>query len=273
MLQVNKVSSNGEVGLSSAPLLHGEPSWNLPICERYFTMIRSFRVEILFQYPVLPAPATPGTVVVDSYTAVKLSHLCDQLHLLVARLRFKQGPISRLEVAINFPYTHIDGLSYLMSRIHLIAVKVLLNTFRRLCKVDRPQVSSIAICDSQDHIVNILLPGGMTPESRSHYDEFLEHWSRELSRPQPSSKFVRALEGYWRLANLVSNIQHHCPAEQVFQGLAGFLANAKTAREVGDLQHLGKFWDWISALWFKYLQEHGVLQSRITQSIQVPFVL
>jgi hypothetical protein len=235
-------------------------------------MIQSLRIEILFQYPVLPGPARPGNIAVDSYTAVKLSHLCDQLHLLVARLRFKQGPISRLEIAINFPYTHVKEWSYLISRIHLIVVKVLLNAFRRLCKVDRPRVFSIEICNSQGHKVNILLPGGMAPESRSYYDEFLENWSQELSSPQPSSKFLRALEGYWRLANLVSNIQHHCRAEQIFQGLTGLLTNAKIAREAGDLQKLGEVWDRISALWFKYLQEHGVLQSRITQSIQVPSV-
>jgi hypothetical protein len=58
-------------------------------------MIRSFRVEVLFQYPVLSSPVKPGTVVFDSYTAVKLPHLCDQLHLLVARLLLKQGPIFR----------------------------------------------------------------------------------------------------------------------------------------------------------------------------------
>ena len=94
-----------------------------------------------------------------------------------------------------------------------------------------------------------------------------------MSSPQPSSKFVRALEGYWKLANLVSNIEHHCGAEPTFQGLAGLLANAKTAREVGDLGNLGKVWDQVAALWFKYLQEQGFLQSRITQSILVPSVL
>jgi hypothetical protein len=88
----------------------------------------------------------------------------------------------------------------------------------------------------------------MALELRSYYDEFLERWSQELSSPQPSSKFVRALEGYWRLANLVSNIEHHCSAEPTFQGLAGLLANAKTTREVGDLQNLGKVWDQVAAL-------------------------
>jgi hypothetical protein len=156
---------------------------------------------------------------------------------------------------------------------HLIAVQVLLNPFRRLCKVDRPRVFSIAICDSEDHKINILLPGGMAPESRSYYDEFLERWSQALSSPQPSSKFVRALEGYWRLANLVSNIEHHCGAEPTFQGFPELLANGKIAREVGDFQNLGKVWDQVAALWFKYLQEQGFLQSRITQSILVPSVL
>jgi hypothetical protein len=113
----------------------------------------------------------------------------------------------------------------------------------------------------------------MTPGLRSHYDGFLAQWSQELSGSQPSSKFVQALEGYWRLANLVFNIQHYCRAEQRFQGLAQLLANAKIAREVGDLEKLGEVWDQIAALWFKYLEEKGVMQSRITQSIQVPSVL
>jgi hypothetical protein len=161
-------------------------------------MIRSFRVQVLFQYPVLSSPVKPGTVVFDSYTAVKLPHLCDQLHLLVARLRLKQGPISRLEIAINFPCIHVKESSRLMSMIHFLAVKVLLNPFRRLCKIDRPQVSSIAICSCRGHKVNILLPGGMTPGLRSHYDGFLAQWSQELSGSQPSSKFVQALEQCWK---------------------------------------------------------------------------
>jgi hypothetical protein len=36
VLQGDKVSSNGEAGLSSAPLLHGEPAWNFPICREVF---------------------------------------------------------------------------------------------------------------------------------------------------------------------------------------------------------------------------------------------
>jgi hypothetical protein len=179
VLQGDKVSTNGETGLSSAPLLQGEPAWNFPICERYFTMIRSFRVEVLFQYHLLsaPCPDKPDALVFDSYTAVKLSQLCDQLHLLVARLCLKREPISRLEIATDFSYPNLGPLSALMSMKLLAAVQVLLNPFRRLCKVDSPRVFSIAICDSQDHKVNILLPGGMAPESLSHYNEFLERWS------------------------------------------------------------------------------------------------
>jgi hypothetical protein len=234
--------------------------------------MRSFRVDVLFQHPLLcaPCPTRPGAVDLDNYTAVKLSHLCDQLHLLVARLRLKQGPISGLEIAIHFSSPTVKESSSLLSMALPAAVQILLNPFRRLCKISRSEVSSIAVGDSQNGKANILLPGWMAPETRHYYDELLGRWSQELSGPLPSTGFIGVLEGYWRLANLIFNIDHNCGAEPIFNELPGLLVAAKRARETGDLENLGRVWERVTALWFTSVREQRAAQSKITLSILVP---
>jgi hypothetical protein len=39
----NQVSTNGEPASSSAPLPQTEPTWNFPICERYFADLAPMR--------------------------------------------------------------------------------------------------------------------------------------------------------------------------------------------------------------------------------------
>lgn len=99
---------------------------------------------------------------------LQISHLCDELHLLVARLRLRQQPIARLEIAIKFLNTHVRSSSVLTSTSTLFpALEVLLNPFRHLCQVDNPQVLSITINDSRNCEINVLSPGRMDPGARS----------------------------------------------------------------------------------------------------------
>lgn len=266
----NQVSNNGEPDSSSALLPQTEPAWNFPICERYFALIHSFRVELIFYFSLEPTPSPhkPGAADLDSYTVKKISRLCDDLHLLVARLRLRQQPIARLEIAIKFLNTHARPSSVLTSTSTLFpAVEVLLNPFRRLCQVDKPQVLSITINDSRNCEINVLSPGRMDPGARSYYDKYLELWSQDLSNSQASFKFVHALEGYWRIANLVSYIKYHRGTEQKFWKLTELLATAKIARENGNLRSLRNVWDRVATIWFSYLDEQEVFQSKITQSI------
>jgi hypothetical protein len=101
-----------------------------------------------------------GAADLDSYTVVQLSHLCDQKHRLVARLRLRQRPIARLEIAIKFSNTHVGLSTVLMSAQPFPAVKALLNPFRRLCRVDKPHVISITINDHQNREMNVFCLAG-----------------------------------------------------------------------------------------------------------------
>lgn len=233
-------------------------------------MVRCLRVEITFQYPLLsaPGPVGPETIALNSYTTANLSYLCDQLHLLVASLRRNQVRVGSLQVSFNFSYINLEPLSAVLSMKLLIAIQILLNPFRRLSMIESARVCSLVVRESQDESVDIL-PDRMDPAVRSHYDELLQLWSQALSGPWPSSQHCRALESYWGLSNLVSNIEQHFCAGPRF-GFAGLLAIAKTARDVGDLQNLQRIWGQVVNLWFKYTREQHALQSMVTQTILAP---
>lgn len=231
-------------------------------------MIQSFRVELLVYNPIRPAPhpRMPGAADLDSFTVLKLSHLCDQLHRLVARLRLRQRPIARLEIAVKFLSTSAGSSSVLTSTL-FPAVETLLNPFRRLCQINKPQVLAIMIRESQNCETNIHLPGRMDPRARSYYDKYLKLWSRDLSSSQASFRFINLLEVYWRLANLISNIRDHCSAEPKFWEFTELLATAMIARDDGKLERLKQVRDRVAALWFTYQDDREVFEFRITQSI------
>lgn len=268
-MQQNQLSRMGAPSLSSASILEVEPAWGPPISESYFSMIRSFRVEILFHSPLNPAPYSPGPGIadLDSNTVVNLSGLCDHLHWLVARFRLRPQPVVRLEIDVRFSNTLTAPSGVLMPAHLFPAVHALLNPFRRLYNVNKPQVASITINDPLGREINLLVPGRMDSRARRDYDRYLGLWSLDLSGPRASFKYANGLQFYWRVANLICVIRDHCSTEPTPWKMAELLVAAKVARENGDLDALRTVWDRVSTLWFKYLDEQEVYQSRITQSI------
>ena len=150
-------------------------------------------------------------------------------------------------------------------------MRILLNPFRRLCKVDQPQVLSITVNEVVNEALsretNVLLPGRIGPGVRRHYNEYLILWSQDLSSSQASFKFIQVLEVYWRLANLVSHISRRCDTEPKFRELTEVLATGKMARDDGSIEGLQRVWDRVVDLWFEYLDEQQVFQSSTTQLI------
>jgi hypothetical protein len=231
-------------------------------------MIQSFRVELHFHHPLNPAPQQPpgaATADLNKQTVLKLSHYCGQLHRLVAKLRLRQRPISHFQVTIRFSNTHASNCW--TSGQFFSLVEALLNPFRRLCQIASPEVLSITMNNFQKRKMDILFPGRMSTSARRHYDKYLKLWSNDLSGPQASFRFVQALEAYWRLANLMSNIKDHYSAEPKFDQFTELIMAAKVARDDGSVESLGKVWDQVAALWSEYLDDQEACQSKIAHSI------
>ena len=243
-----------------------EPVWNPPLSERYFTRIQSFRIELWFHYPTNYKP--PGSSASDTekqtVLGFRLSRYCDQLHRLIGRLQLRQTPIAYLEIAIKFctlePTTPMEAFS---------AALALLNPFRRLCKVSKPQVLSVTINNSQSREITVLFPDQISSVASRDFTNHLKSWSKDLSSSQASFEGSQVLEAYWRLENLVSRIKDHCNSEPRFFQFAGLLQAARIARETNNLGAFRKYWDMVVAIWLEYLDHQNNFQSNVTRSINV----
>ncbi|KAH8751822.1 hypothetical protein BGZ57DRAFT_913160 [Hyaloscypha finlandica] len=232
-----------------------EPVWDPPLNEKYFSMIQSFRIEILLGPSIADAEkrkALPS----------RLARYCDQLHKLIGRLQLIQRPIARLEIAIKFSNVDVERKEAFRAARHL------LNPFRRLCKVSKPQVISITMNDFQTRETELLFLGWISSGASTTFANYLERWSKDLSGSQPSLKCAQVLDAYWKLENLMSSIKEHCyNAEPRFCQFAGLLQVARFAREANDLGYFRKIWARVVAIWFEYLDDQKDFQANVTRSI------
>ena len=227
-------------------------------------MIQSFRIELLFDYPINYAYKPPGSSTSEAerrkYLGLRLSHYCDQLHRLIGRLRLRQKPIAHLEIVIKFSKTYIESSTPMEA---FSAARVLLNPFRRLCMVAKPQVLSITMNDFKRREMELLSPGRVP----SYLANYLKSWSKDLSSAQPSFKCDQVLDAYWRLENLLSNIKERYKAEPRFIQFEELLQAARNARENNNLENFKKFWDRVVAIWYEYLDDQRGFQFNVTRSI------
>jgi hypothetical protein len=250
-----------------------EPVWNVPISENYFKMINSFRVEVFVHFPLESTSNESGTVVFDQHTALRISNLCDQLHLLVAKLRLRQQAISRLDVAVSLLCTRAEPAMAQTATVLLPAVEALLNPFRRLCQIDRPRVVSIAVYDSRSRELNILRSENISHEARAYYDRYLNLWTQDLSNSEASLEFIQVLRIYQRVVSLISMIMCFWGKDEKIRSLIKLLEIAKMARETRDVKSLRGVWDRVGDIWFRYIGEQEASQSKITGSILASHVL
>lgn len=276
----NQDNSNGESSSIHTPVTSPpaighkpvEPVWDPPLSERYFTMIQSFRIELLFHYPISYTPYKPpgsSTSGTDKRKVLRLrlSCYCDQLHRLIGRLRLRERPIAHLEIVIKFSNTYIQPSSFPAPMEAYSAARFLLNPFRRLCKVAKPQVLSITINDFPTREMELLCPDRISSPARRAFANYLGCWSKDLSSSQPSFKCDQVLEAYWRLESLLSSIQQHWKAEpRIFQ-FAGLLHAARIAREANSLESFREIRDLVRTIWFEHLDDQKVFQSNVMQSI------
>lgn len=274
MARQNTDSANWKLSSTSTPVISppaiahksSEPVWNPPLSERYFTMIRSFRIELLFHYPIDCDPYKPsGSLTSDEKQrdlALRLSYYSDQLHRLIGRLFLRQRPIGRLEVVVKLSSINM-GRNTAFS-----ATQWLLDPFRRLCQVAKPQLVSITINDLQKRKIELLYPCQICAAANGTFATYVKSWSKDLSSSQPSLKCTQVLEAYWKLENLISSMKEHSyNAEPRFSQFIWLLQAARIARDCNNLKLFRKVWDRVVAIWFEYLDHRKSLQSNVERSI------
>ena len=256
--------TNREDGIDE-PQISAKSAWTPPLSEKYFTMIKSFRIVLLFGYPVNctlhePAPST-SYAEKQNVLSLWLFHYCDQLHKLIGRLQRSPNPIVHLEIFIKFSSLHVDQDAAL----HM--AKFLLHPFRRLCKVVKPQVLSITIKDQQGRPEEFLCSGQRSSASRC-FASYLKYWSRELCSSQPSIRSDPIVEAYWKLESVLSRMKTQDQnTESKFVLFARILQAARVAREANNFKDFKTICDQVVALWSEYLDNHSRFQSSVTQSI------
>ena len=240
------------------------PIWNPQLTERYFAMIQSFRIELLFHHPINCLSPNSSTSDTDKQRLLvsRLARYNDQLRRLIERLR--KLSLVRLEITIKFSNSHVESLSFQEA---FIASRDLLNPFRCLCNVARPQVLSITANDPRSRQFAPIFPSRVSSAETRAFANNLNSWSKDLSSSQPSLKCDQVLEAYWRLENLLSSMKEHCKSEPRFFQFGELLQAARIAREANNLEHFKKIWARVVAIWFEHLDAQKSLQSNVTQSI------
>lgn len=274
MARPSKDSRNWRFSSTSTPVISPpavahrpfEPVWNPPLSERYFAMIQSFRIELLFHYPIDCGPYKPsGSSTSDEKRrdlASELSYYSDQLHRLIGRLCLRQRPIARLEIVVKFSGAFIDRDTAFS------ATQSLLNPFRRLCRIAKPQLLSITINDLQKRKIELLCRCRICAADSRTLANYVKCWSKDLSSSQPSLECTQVLEAYWKLENLMSRMKEQgYYAEPRFSQFIRLLQAARIARDSNNLELFRKVWDSVVAIWLEYLDHRKRLQSNVARSI------
>lgn len=274
----NRTTATGTIGAIQPPTRSPtpytyrgiEPVWHPPLGERFFNMIRSFCIVIVF-----PSSKGPNSTIYGTHGSLntdaanhkalewRLYDYCDCLHRLVRRLQLIQAPITHLEIIIRL------GNTYITRKEALSAVQLLLQPFRPLRNVTMPVVLSITVKDFQGR--EIILPirdWSSSSAAGRTFAGYLKCWSRDICSSQSSFKCPQVFEAFWQLEKLFSSIieySHHAAPE--FYQLEDLLHAARIAREAEDLTCFREIWDQVVNIWFDYLNSQKDFQSNVESSI------
>lgn len=251
------------------------PIWKPQLSDRYFNMIRSFIIEFVVLSPTASRvhnPVThhahgPSNVDTASYAKeMRLYDYCDNLHMLIGRLRLIQRPLAHLEIAIKLGHTYVE-LDDAFS-----ATQLLLQPFRRLRNVEKPEARSITIRDFQDREIEALIPQGVFSTSDTTIADYVKCWSSNFSSAEPSPEGSQVFEAYWQLEKLVSSINEQSPCVNTrFNQFSSLLHAARVAREAEDLASFREIWDQVVNIWFDYLNNQEGFQAQVARSIDVVY--
>jgi hypothetical protein len=260
----NRPGRSADISYTCGPV---EPAWDPPLNSKYFDMIQSFRVEIVFPAPphefapVNGPPPPPPNLRVKVF-AKTLHSYCDHLHKLIGRFRLLPRPLARLDVVIGIK---IGGIVMNLEEA-ISAAQVLLRPFQRLRNVSIPEVPLILINNFENQEVELLNnPRFASLVSNLHFDGYLNSWLSDVSSGGPSFD-PPVFKSYWQLEQLMSNIRgNHLDAS--FQPFAELLHTARVAREADDLPSFRAVWDTVLNIWFDYVNNQRLFQSNVSLSI------
>jgi hypothetical protein len=246
-----------------------DPVWHPPLSKRYFNMIRSFFIELVFLSSGGPNSAnhrvhglSNADAMNDKFLEWRLYDHCDLLHRLIGRLQLIPRPIAKLEIIIKLCN------SYIKREEAISAAQLLLQPFRRLRNVAKPEVLSITTKDFQDRERDLLIPDWISCAADSTVTDYVKCWSRDLSSSQTSSECPQVVEAYWQLEKLLCSIKEHCQhADPKFNLFKDLLHTARIAREADDLTLFKEIWDQVVNIWFDYLNKIKDFQSDVERSI------
>lgn len=236
-----------------------EPVWELLLSEKYFNMIRSFRIEFVLSYP--------GTWWLQDSDAAsqkagmsKLLDYCDHLHRLIARLRNIQKPIARLEIVIKFYNAYVD------QKDAFPVAQFLMRPFQRLRNVAKPSLLSITMQDSRGE-VELLTPDWTSSPAGGKFAPYLTHLFECMSSSRPPPE-LPVFKAYWQLQKLLTYMkEHYCYADPKIKQIASLLHTARSAREDEDLTGFRKVWNSVVDIWCDCLKQQAEFQSNVTLSI------
>lgn len=285
MARKEQDNTNGESNSTRPPAIRGiqlptsspilcsnrpiEPIWHPPLSERYFNMIQSFLIEFVLPFSRGHNSANYHAHGSSNADAVNYNNLelrlydyCDYLHRLIGRLRLIQRPIVHLEIIIKF------GNTYMERNEAFSAAQLLLQPFRRLRNVAKPEVLSITMKDFQDRETELIISDEISRAADRTFADYVKCWSRDLSSSEPSLECPQVFEAYWQLEKLLSSIRQHCHhTNPKFYQFTDLLHAGRIAREAEDLTRFKEIWDQVVNIWFDYLNSQEGFQSNVARSI------
>ncbi|KAH6667799.1 hypothetical protein B0J14DRAFT_172586 [Halenospora varia] len=246
----NQPHVKSPVSYTNGPI---EPVWDPPLGERYFNMIRSFRIEIVFFSPSAPNSEAARHKAFKS----RLLDYCDHLHRLIGRLRIIRRPIARLEIVLKFGNAYRDAFPI---------AQFLLRPFQRLYNVAKPDLLSITIQDSQGE-VGLLTPDWASSPAGVKLAAYLKRLFKHMSSSQPPPE-LPVFKAYWQLEKLLSYMKEHlCQADPRIGQIAGLLYIMRFAREAEDLARFSEIWNQVVNIWIDCQNQHTEFQSNVALSI------
>lgn len=248
------------------------PSWTQPIADRYFNMIRSFRIS--FDVPAASTFGQPitqigfGSLSVDMLKARKviIHELTDHVHRLVGRLQKLPTKNLRLEIDMAFQTIYPE-----ISDAHS-DVGLLLAPFTRIGKRATFKTEKVIMGKSStsnnDPIE--LYPRKSGPSANGQYDRFIDfmrRWPAEISQSEPSLEMMKILKDYWRLEKLVTGINSQCPNTIIFDQFTGLCEEARLAREAVDAELFEKVRTAVVHIWAEYTRSQRAFQDGVDGEI------
>lgn len=254
------------------------PSWTQPIAERYFNMIRSFRISLDIPGPT-PSFGQPsviqsshlgfGSVSADTLKSRKVIvyELTDHVHRLIGRLQQLPTENLRLEIDMAFQdiYTEISDAHS--------DVRLLLAPFTRIGKCASFKAERVIMGNSSTSTNPPieLYPRKSGPAANGQYDcliDFMRRWPKEVSQIEPSLEMMKIWKDYWRLEKLVTGINSQCPNTIIFDQFTGLCQEARMAREAVDSELFEKVRKAVVHIWAEYTRSQKAFQDGVESEIE-----